>query len=198
MERLTKSQALTYLRNPAVAAKLDKATKEAIIDGTASLKPVVLYIRKKIVFGSGTIKLIDSKTRETKGVSNIEQNRLPAFRNVVFHAALLGYATDAADAKEAQLNYNTTLPVSLRNAELSINQDNGPIVTVPCSEFSADNAAVSELDKYVTLGGEYLIREQKAFEINIDFPEDTIASGGAGHDYVEVRLIGIQTTESKN
>lgn len=192
MKTLTKATALAYLMIAKVFANLSVSTQNAVRSERITLKKVVVYIRKNVTFG-GTQMLVDSNTKQIIGVTNLEGNRLPAFRNIVFNAISLGYSAHADAGKEALLGYDTELPASLRNAEIEIKQDGNVICTVPCSEFDAGLAFASGEDKYVHLGGEYMIREDKQFEINLKFPDGS--TGGGTNDYVEVRLAGIETSE---
>lgn len=192
MKRLSKAAAAAFLSNPVIADKLSIDTRDAIRSNKVSLRAIVAYVRKEITFGSGSVPLVDTKTDKTTGVSNLDANRLPAYRNIVFDRISLGYATNAEAGKETEVSYASTLPNSLRNAELEIKQDGNTIISIPCSEFDADHAFTHEGERFVDLGGEYLIREEKAFEINIKFPD---GATGTAHDYVEVRLSGIETNE---
>lgn len=191
--RLSKRQALAYLKLSTVASKLSQDTREAINKGTASLKPIVAYIRKGIAVGGGTVRLVDSNTKQLVGITNLEGNRLPAYQNIIFDRIAVGYCANAAAGKEAEGHYNTDFLASLRSAEVEVKQDGVVIVTAPLSEYDYSNTHANENDKYLYLGGEYMLREDKPFEININFPEG--ATGSGTNDYVEVRLAGIQTTE---
>ncbi|WP_338731760.1 hypothetical protein [Mangrovimonas cancribranchiae] len=192
---ITKARALSYLEIPKVKHDLPQDTQRRIASKSLALKKTTAVIRKQINIGQGTIPLITSNTQEETGVSTFEGDRLPDRKNIVFNAVALGYGTHATDSdKAAVINYDASLIPSLRNAELEIKSDGKVVATVQCSEFSNDLAAASGRDLYFDLGGEYMIREGKKFEINLKFPEG--ATGGGTVDYVEVRLDAIATSEN--
>ena len=195
MKRLSKVAVVAFLQNALVKAKMSGDTKAAIQSGSASLNKSVLYIRKNIAIGGGTIKLVDPNTKELTGISSFDGNRLPKYVNQFFAGISLGYAADAAADKEAALVYATAFPPSLRNAELRIVQDGETIVSLPVAELdSATVAGVSTSDRYVDLGGTHMLREEKPFSIELEFP--TGAAGGGTNDYVEVCIEGISTAEA--
>ncbi|TYB78329.1 hypothetical protein [Bizionia myxarmorum] len=177
-----------------VTALLPLGTQDELAKGNISAQDAAVYIRKQVTAGGNTIKLIDGKTEEVVGLTNIAGNKLDDYRNLIIESISFKYATDATVTDAAAVSYITSdVPLALRNAELVLIQGNRTPINIPImSLISGKNSSPSSVDgDRFKLMVWALIREGQKFDLNIELPEG--AALGTGNHFVEVGLFGAQT-----
>jgi len=154
------------------------------------LRDTTKYIRQEITFG-GRVELLNSSTKRLAGITNFDGNKLNDRVNLIIAAIALGYGTDVAAGKEAEVDYNTTIPVALRNADLEITQNGKKIVSMPAADAFNQGTGANVSDKFRELSALAFLQEGQEFSIDLVFAAG--ASAGAAHNYVEVSLRGLET-----
>lgn len=161
----------------------------------AGLKPHTFYVRKNATNASSRWAVINEETTKADGISTISKTSLPKNEAVVFDRIAVGYAENAAAGQEGAVNYSTTLPNALRNADLVITQNGREVVSVAIADLGKVTSPTNQNDYYHDLESlQYLVDDQP-MEIEIRFPNgQSITPGTAGHScYLEVRLKGFKT-----
>lgn len=177
-----------------VAALLPQETSSAISSGQVNIQDATIYVRKQITMGGSVIKLIDGTTEQIVGLTNIDGNKLDAYRNLIIDSISFKYATDATESDPTKVNYVAAdVPLALRNSELVLRQNNRTPINLPIMSLVAGKDASPgsvEGDRFI-LRVMALIREGQKFELNIEVPDG--ATLGTGNHFVEIGLFGAQT-----
>lgn len=186
-------QILSFLT--AVAFLLTSETRAQIAAKNVIAKDSTLYVRKQITPGNVT-KLIDGKTLQIVGITNIDGNKLEKFRNQIVSAISIKYGTDATVTDPSKIDFlSADIPAPLRNADLILTQGSRVIFNISIATLIAGkNSSPSnvEADRF-NLMVWALIKEQESFELNLEFPDG--ADLGANNHFVEVSLFGAETTQ---
>lgn len=184
-------EAVAYLGSK--SSKLPVSSKAKIASGELALRTNDLFIRKRIAFG-GKVSLIDANTQQLAGITTFDGNKLNDHINHIFDKIKIGYATDIATGKEAELGYATALPVALRNAQLHITQGNKVVFSTPISTINNANTGNTIMDDFRKLDNFEMLVSNEQIGIEIEFPSG--AAPGTPYHYVEV-VVGGFTTFSK-
>ncbi|UOB18592.1 hypothetical protein [Abyssalbus ytuae] len=165
--------------------------KEKIDQGKVKPQDSELFIRANVGSGNNTINLLEGKTSKEIGVSNIDGQILNSDRYFVIDAVTVNYGIAASATSPKAVDFSTTLPLALKNANLVIKQDNEVIINLP---VAAINDAKATDERYRVLAAFALLRDQKTIEITIEFPSGSDLAPGAGNSgFVEVLLKGMET-----
>lgn len=154
------------------------------------LRDAVKYVRQEITVG-GRVELLNSSTKKLAGITNLDANKLSDRQNLIISAIALGYGANIAAGKEAAVDYNTTIPVGIRNADLEVKQNGRVIISMPAADAFNQGTGANVSDKYRELSALAFLQEGQEFSIDLVFAAGAV--GGGTHDYVEVSLRGLET-----
>lgn len=179
-----------------VSGQLTTQLQNDLAGRKMSLNNEELYVKKEIT-GGGTVDLIDSNTKNLKGICNFDTNKLKITRAFVFDRISLTYATDAASGKEGELDYSTVMPVELQNADFVITQDGREVFAKPVRSLTNINTGQNSSDDYTQLKSLAYLVDDREIQIQLRFPDGVALAGPAKH-YIYVRLDGMGTVKKPN
>jgi hypothetical protein len=178
-----------------VAHQLSGQMVSDLKNGTLSLIPETLYLRKRIS-GGGEITLLTSSTLNKPGVCNFDANILQAGRILVFDQISLGYKSDLSENKEGAITYNAIAPKELQNAIFTISQKGKVLFSKPFVDLHNVSAGltVKTEDAYTELKTMCLLVDNTPVVMKLQFPEGVVLDDTTVKHYVEVRLNGLATS----
>lgn len=155
-----------------------------------------LYVRRQITGLNGVYRLIEADNIKTKGITNIDKNRLPEGDNIAVEAIWIaeGNHATATDPKNITnyTNVASSVQAEFRHAELVITQDSKEKLRLPISSMLAPAANTNGSKKdvaYHIKDNPLVLIENVPFEINIEFPAAMAAfSTSTNKFHVEVEL----------
>lgn len=180
----------------AISGALTEQLRTDLSNNKMSLNNDELYVKKEIA-GGGTIDLIDANTKNLKGICSFDTNKLKQTRAFVFDKISVTYATDATSGKEGELEYSTTLPAALQNADFVVTQDGREVFAKSLRSLTNINTGQNAADDYTSLRGLAYFVDDRQIEIQIRFPDGVALSNAAKH-YVYVRFDGMSTIKKPN
>lgn len=143
----------------------------------------------------GTVSLIDSNTKREKGVSDFDGNKLNAEETFIITHIKLGYDTNADDDKAGVLAYKRSPSNSVRNAVLTIEQDNIQIFKKEVSSLLDSHTTTKVVDDLIALPIPIVIHGGKTFDFSITYPLGATPVA-TGNEYLETVLIGAKAVRS--
>lgn len=156
-------------------------------------------LRTKISPSSKTnIALINSKTEYLEGVCDWEKDRIDSEEMFIITKLRLGYDTNASANKEASLTYKKAVPASVRNAILTVNQDNKELFKSPISvlinQFTPTNLSEDSIELAIPI----VLVDAGKFDFTLTYPEDAAAASGTGNEneYLEIVADGFNMVRS--
>lgn len=163
--------------------------------GNVRVSTHTMTIRKNISGSGGTYDVIDANTKQEKGISTIDGNKLNN-EGFVFDRVAIGYGRGALADGAGKQGYDTALPSSLRNAFLVIKQSGRKIIHEPIANFVAAGTPQAPNEYFLELVGLEYISDVDTFDIQIEYAPGTSldAADDANNHYLEVRLQGAKTT----
>jgi len=178
-----------------IANQLSAQMVSDLRNGTLSLIPETLYIRKQIS-GGGEITLLTSSTLNKPGVCNFDANILQAGRILVFDQIALGYKSDASTGKEGAITYNAIAPKELQNAIFTISQKGKVLFSKPFVDLHnvASGSAIRTEDSYTELKALCALIDNTPIVMKLQFPEEVVLDDTTVKHYIEVRLNGLATS----
>jgi hypothetical protein len=154
-----------------------------------------MTVRKNISGSGGTYDVIDANTKQEKGISTIDGNKLNN-EGFVFDRVAIGYGKGALAAGAGTQSYDSALPNELRNAFLVIKQSGRKIIHEPISNFTAQGTPQSPDEYFIDLVSLEYITDVDSFDIQIEYAPGVSldAADAANNHYFEVRLQGAKTS----
>lgn len=142
--------------------------------------------------------LIDSKTEYLEGVCDWEQNRINSEEMFIITKLLVGYDSNAAADKEGSLTYKKAAPGSIRNAFITINQDNKELFKSPLALLLNPHTGNNVDDDVIELDIPIVLVDSARFDFTITYPEGAAAATGAGNEneYLEIVAQGYNIVRS--
>lgn len=177
------SKSLGFFGQPGLEAlkrnanRFDNDAKEQLTKGNAVAYDYTLYIRRQITGLAGVYRTIEADNVKTKGITNIDGNRLPQGDNVAIEAIWIAEGNHATSTDPKNIvnytNVASSVQAEFRHAELVILQDSKEILRLPISSMLAPAASINGSKKDVA----YHLKDNcpvlvagVPFEINIEFP----------------------------
>ncbi len=149
----------------------------------------------------GIYDLLRTTNDKTVGISDFDSNKLEAGVNVAVDRIKLSYGKDAAanNTPANKISFSSkasVFPVDLLRAKLIIKQDNKTLLRLPVERFThaADSALTQGEEDVLHLGSPLLLIEQKPVSIQLEFNPDAGITAGTDDHFVQIRLIGTETS----
>lgn len=175
----------------AVLGQLSANAQKLVDQGRIRPTDAELYVRSAIAGGGGDVNLLAGRSVAVVGELNFDGNRLDGNRNFVADAVTINYGVAATGTNPSAVAYTTALPAALTNANIVARQDGKVLFSLPISGI---NQAKNSDERYRTLGGLQLIKEQHEVQLTIEFPAGAdLAPGADNSGYIEVLLRGFET-----
>ena len=137
--------------------------------GDFTLTDTAFYINFDANGLGGKFNLVDSKTRQVVGVTNIDGEKFAAGKDVVIDAISLkcgfGLSIDSADYSD-----NFGIDARVKNAEIRINQGKNVLLNLPVTEIIANENTIEIFKRALTTP--ILIKSNQLFEIQIELPKN--------------------------
>lgn len=150
---------------------------------------------------AGTFDLLDSTNDKIVGLSDFDKNKLETGQNAAITKIKVAYGKDAtANNTIAQkINFDSKtggFPVELLRAKLVIRQDNKVLLRIPVERFThaADSTMVQGNEDVMKLGTPLILVEQKPISLQLEFNNQAPIVQGTYDHYLQVRLMGTETT----
>jgi len=190
---------------------LDEDTQRQLAKGNLKHRDMDFYFRERITGAGGIIEIVKPSNVFKRGVTNLNENTLPALINLVlskirvgFGQAIAGGTTDPALVSYVNENTVTSgvgsVPEALVNGHLVVKVDDQPIVDLPIAKFFNNsttpmgNAIQGLAMDSVDLKGMKLIKSKQRISVEIQFAEGhSMPAAGTQESFVEVRLMGSGT-----
>lgn len=149
----------------------------------------------------GIYDLLRSTNDKEVGISDFDSNKLETGVNVAVDKIKLGYGkAPAADKKTAAaINFTSlrsALPVELLSAKLIIKQDGKVLAKLPVERFTtgANSQKVQGEEDALLLGTPIVLIEQKPIDLQLEFGPNTNMNAGTDDHFLQVRLMGTETS----
>ncbi len=200
-----KAGVLGFFGNPGLdalarnSARFGNKTREQ--SGNLVAYDYTLYVRRDITVKNGVFRMIEADSIKTKGISNIDKNRLPEGDNFAIEKIWIAEGNHATTLDPKNItnytNVMSSVQAEFRQAELVITQDTKELLRLPVSSILAGGANTTGSKKDVAYSLEnnpVVLIENVPFEINIEFPAAQGAfSASALKFHAEVELFGKKT-----
>ena len=159
----------------------DQKNKQLLPTGGSgvNLTATELYANKEVAVGGGTTKLLTGSSVREVGITNFDGNQLEKGRIFTYDGVTILLGIDKKGTASSLVNYFTLKNGSaeikkafdhIGNADLIIKQSNEIITSVPLRSIVNTQVASSD-SVYRDLGSFEVLEDNKAVDINIEFPE---------------------------
>ncbi len=149
----------------------------------------------------GIYDLLRTTNDKQVGISDFDSNKLEAGVNAAVGRIKIGYgkAATADNKTAAAIAYSSDaslFPLELLRAKLIVKQDNKTLMRLPVERFTvaAKSTKVQGEEDVLHLGTPFVLVEQKPISIQLEFNPNAGITAGTDDHFLQVRLMGTETS----
>lgn len=179
-----------------VVGLLSSSLRTAIEGNNFFLDPTDLYIKKQISAASGTVKLLDANTKKLDGVCSFDSDgKMDQNRAAIWNRIVVRYGLGNDGASPGGIDYNTTIPKELANADLVITQKGRQVLRKSVRSLYAKANETEAGADHINLSSLRLFVDDEDVEINLAFPAgvSTAAAGAGTTPFIYVSIDALTT-----
>ena len=186
-----------------VLERLPEQVRKDIKDGKKEFALAEYYFRKKFDNLAGIQSPIKATDAKAAGVTNLDKGKLPdgtflAIMGVSFGYGYHAISVEPTAARYSNSEYLNTIPTRLQNSEFRLKNGDATILECRTRKFFsnayAEYGSGANEENMVMLPAPKLAMDNKAFDLQIEFPVDAVAIPANNH-FFELCVIGVKVQD---